>query len=623
MNLPGTIGGVPSRVTGRWRCLPTLRKLFVCSSLLILLVLQIVGAVHMRGSPGLELLIAALTPGLTLLCLLQWLAGRHRLKWCVALEQMALGAVFSVLLAVGLELVSALAFGRELRSCTPPPSKRAPFAAAGTAGFDSAALLPARQVQEVLHRQPLEENAALQAPRLPEEAHVNSLYSALLRSVFEMESMECGISSHGVSRHLISYIFGVIPSARNISTAKSVLKGDAQSEGTLFLCVAFVFLYMVLCIGFAEEFSKAATVLMLRPSRMPATEDWGSAWTPQGAVPPESSGFMSALHARAEKERSSGYNYVHHPLSMVVGGCCAALGFATIENLSYVFATKSDLDMAMATAWVRAFTAIPSHAANTGIAACFLAAAAANAAATARAPWRTASAPAEHGEVEYLEGHGVQTVGEAHAVHVSTGSGSSNEGRSTPIEDLWTVDKINPFTFRLLLQSALLPGILHGSYDAALTLASAAYSSAGVENSALIASGWLMLALASWWASIIMFCGRWWSTKKLETFHVYFARSSGYWGSLGRHLQHTPSSVVVPAFQPHFLESQQQQLLQQQLLQQQFAPIPTDMAAWQLQLQLQRWQQQQQQQLCAPMYRQYAPIQAPSLQYQQQGDSSN
>lgn len=261
----------------------------------------------------------------------------------------------------------------------------------------------------------------------------------------------------------------------------------------------------------------------------------------------------------------------------------------------------------------RAFTAIPSHAVNTGIAACFLASAAARAAAAAAVPWdAAAAAAAEEGEAGYLENQGVRTVGEAHVVHVSSGSNSSSETATPP--SLEEAGKVNGFPCRLLLQSAVLPGLLHGCYDAALTLASAAYTSGALEGNAMIASGWLMVALVAWWASILTFCTRWCNTKRLEDFYVYFS-GAPYVG-----VPHHPRPAVVvpsPIPQPYLGETQQQQLLQQQLLQQQFAPIPSDVASWQQQQQ--RWQQHQR---YAPMYRQYAPI-SPPLQQQQQRERNN
>lgn len=49
----------------QWRRM--LRTTFVFSVLSLLLAVQVLGALHLKGSPGLELLIAALTPGLFLL----------------------------------------------------------------------------------------------------------------------------------------------------------------------------------------------------------------------------------------------------------------------------------------------------------------------------------------------------------------------------------------------------------------------------------------------------------------------------------------------------------------------------------------------------------------------------
>lgn len=54
---------------------------------------------------------------------MHWAAGKKRLSTLASLEFVALGAVFSVLVAVGLELVSLLIFRNELRLCMPIQSQ--------------------------------------------------------------------------------------------------------------------------------------------------------------------------------------------------------------------------------------------------------------------------------------------------------------------------------------------------------------------------------------------------------------------------------------------------------------------------------------------------------------------
>ena len=139
-----------------------------------------------------------------------------------------------------------------------------------------------------------------------------------------------------------------------------------------FIRVYFFCSDMILCIGFAEEFSKATAMLLLRPSRLPNTQQYnlgapigaplgaplgaseggplgaplGAPMAPLGAPivasvggPLEASvgapmgapmgapwGYGRLIAAEAEKEANSFHHYVSHPLSMVVGGCCAALG---------------------------------------------------------------------------------------------------------------------------------------------------------------------------------------------------------------------------------------------------------------------------------------------------------
>ncbi|KAL8437036.1 hypothetical protein ACSSS7_001286 [Eimeria intestinalis] len=332
------------------------------------------------------------------------------------------------------------------------------------------------------------------------------------------------------------------------------------------------------------------------------------------------SGSLNALKEIAEKEENSIFHFVAHPTSIVVAGCCGALG--------YVFATKSDVDMALVTAWVRAFTAIPSHVANTGIAACFLATAAAHAVAAAsptslsgNESAAAAAAAAEGGEAGYLEGgggRGLRVVGEAHAVDVTNSSSEPTSGSPTPPIAIPLNRSINPFSFRRLLKSALVPGLLHGCYDAALTLASAAYTGGVLEGNAVIASCWLMIALVSWWTSVLTFCNQWCRIKSFADFYIYFSGLQ-YWGALqiggGGALLSRPSAVVPGPGQFYLADpQQQQQQLQQQLLHQQFAPIHGDVAAWQQH----QPQQLQRQQISTPMYRQYAPVLYPPQQQQQQ-----
>ncbi|KAL8433160.1 hypothetical protein Efla_002351 [Eimeria flavescens] len=563
----------------------------------------------MRGFPGLELLIAALTPGLFLLCVLQWLAGTYRLKWCVAFEQVGMGAVLSVLLAVGLELLSALLFGSSLRACTPAPSPKTPFAAAGTAGS------PLPLLHLLLQQQQRETGSRL---------------VSFLKGLVEADAAGCGVAGRGVAGRLVSYVAGGSSYYRSFqrhNPSSKLYEEGGYSDAHAFLCVGFIFAYMIFCIGFAEELSKAAGMLLLRPSRVPSVRSLQSS----GLGSPGSPGLLGLIKEVADKEDDSMFHFVAHPTSIVVAGCCAALGFATVENLSYVFATKSDMEMALATAWVRAFTAIPSHVANTGIAACFLANAAAHtvlAAATAEpASISEAGAAAERAAAGDLEGPGggVHAVGEVHTVEISSGSssGSSDIPRpSSPAAASPQPRIVNPFSCRRLLQSALLPGVLHGCYDAALTLASAAYTGGVLGGNALIASCWLMIALVSWWTSIIMFCNHWCSVKRLQEFYFYFSRPFFYTGA-GPSLR--PAAVAPRPGPSYFADSQQQLLLlQQQLLHQQFVPIQTDAAAWQQQQQQQpQHLQQQQQHMATPMYRQYAPVLYPPLQQQQQQRGAN
>ncbi|KAL8271770.1 hypothetical protein Esti_004279 [Eimeria stiedai] len=605
-----TPAAAPSPRGRCWKWLRAVRKSFVCIVLFLLLAAQVGGAIHMRGSPGVELLVAALTPGIVLLFVLQWLAGPYRLKWCVALEQVGMGAVLSVLLAVGLELLSAILFGSNLRACTPPPNPKAPFAAASPHAYDLM-----QQQEPALS--PAEVAFVSQTHVDKQGGMEGNAFLSFFKGLLDAQLVGCGFRSRGVARHLLSYVAGGTYSTVGPRYPSGhVYKEAAYSEAHTYVCIGFIFAYMIFCIGFAEEFSKASSMLLMRPSQLPSRRVLNT-------VDP---GSLSAFKELAEKEDNSVFHFVSHPTSFVVAGCCGALGFATIENLSYVFATKSDMDMALATAWVRAFTAIPSHVADTGIAACLLATAAAHAVAAASSGSLSggeAAAAAEQGEAGYLQDGGrmsLRVVGEARAVDVTSSSSENTSGAFTPPNAAPARKCINPFSFRKLLRSALVPGLLHGCYDAALTLASAAYTGGALEGNAVIASCWLMIALVSWWTTVLTFCNQWCRTKRFADFYVYFSGLQFFGASqisVGAPFSR-PSSVVPGPGQFYLADpQQQQQQLQQQLLHQQFAPIHGDVAAWQ-----QYPQQLQRQQISTPMYRQYAPVLYPPQQQQRQ-EASN
>lgn len=154
------------------------------------------------------------------------MAGSHRLKWCVALEQVVLGAFLSVLLAVGLELLSALAFGGELRSCSPPPNTRAPFAAAGA------------PVADIQSQQPSAAASGQPAGGAPIS---RSIFSAVVEGFLDPQLTSCGVGSRGVYGHLNSYIAGGAPRAVGEATDLKAPVDSADTAANPYICVGFIF----------------------------------------------------------------------------------------------------------------------------------------------------------------------------------------------------------------------------------------------------------------------------------------------------------------------------------------------------------------------------------------------
>lgn len=186
----------------------------------------------------------------------------------------------------------------------------------------------------------------------------------------------------------------------------------------------------------------------------------------------------------------------------------------------------------------------------------------------------------------------LQSVGDAREVDATPGSQAAFvPWTDTAPSSVASAAAEVAFFFSSLLPSAVLPALLHGTYDAALTLTTLSQGKSG--GGSYTGLSWLLLALLAWMMSLAIFIKRWCAVKGLEDFWVYFYARDGAW--------HRPSQVVPFAghsvqllhasTQQPPLEQQQQLLHQQRMLQRQ--------------IQQQQLLQEQQQQLLHQQMLQY------------------
>ncbi|KFG39281.1 protease prsW family protein, partial [Toxoplasma gondii FOU] len=240
-------------------------------------------------------------------------------------------------------------------------------------------------------------------------------------------------------------------------------------------CSLSLVAFMIFCVGFVEEFAKLVVLQRLQVLPVPLPLAWGGAEE-------ASSERRNALEQRTVGGccRPFWTRYVKHPVGVCLAGCAAGAGFAVAENLSYTLGRRGIFAEHLIVAIVRTFTAVPSHIANTGMAAANLALA-----------WHAACAlPAAS---PFFSSHL-----EAHQQPLIPGS-SRASGHALP--SFW----------RCLLPSLLVPSLLHGTYDAALRL-SAAYAQPGPavdDNAAVVAAVFLLVSFLAWLLTLLLFWQKW------------------------------------------------------------------------------------------------------------------
>ncbi|PHJ15627.1 transmembrane protein, partial [Cystoisospora suis] len=151
-----------------------------------------------------------------------------------------------------------------------------------------------------------------------------------------------------------------------------------------FLCSLGLVAFMICCVGLVEEFAKFVVLRRLKVVPSPSPPIWGGTVSdgahdqnlsllshhvdaagraPPGGSDAEGGGGCGGFWSR----------YVKYPVGICLAGCAAGAGFAVAENLSYTLGRRGPFEEHLIVAIVRTFTAIPSHIANTGLAASTLA----------------------------------------------------------------------------------------------------------------------------------------------------------------------------------------------------------------------------------------------------------
>ncbi|CBZ54777.1 conserved hypothetical protein [Neospora caninum Liverpool] len=236
-------------------------------------------------------------------------------------------------------------------------------------------------------------------------------------------------------------------------------------------CSLSLVAFMILCVGLVEEFAKLVVLHRLQVHTPAALAATGA----EAASEQRGANCCTPCWTRRAA----------HPVGVCLAGCAAGAGFAMAENISYTLGRRGFFAEHLIVALVRAFTAVPTHIANSGMAAANLALA-----------W--------YSECSFP------------AVSLS----SSLASHQQPL-----ISTSSPFSPRVrfwaqLLPSLLTPSLLHGTYDAALRL-SAAYaqpSAAGDDNAAVVASVFLLVSLLAWLLTLLLFWKKWRSVRDLPTF---------------------------------------------------------------------------------------------------------
>ncbi|KEP62736.1 UNVERIFIED_CONTAM: hypothetical protein HHA_215010 [Hammondia hammondi] len=258
-------------------------------------------------------------------------------------------------------------------------------------------------------------------------------------------------------------------------------------------CSLSLVAFMIFCVGLVEEFAKLVVLQRLQVLPAPPPLAWGGAEE-------ASSERRNALEQRAQGGccRPFWTRYVKYPVGVCIAGCAAGAGFAVAENLSYTLGRRGVFAEHLIVAIVRTFTAVPSHIANTGMAAANLALA-----------WHAAcAAPAASPFFSsHLEAHQQPLIPDF----------SRSSGHALP--SFW----------RRLLPSLLVPSLLHGTYDAALRL-SAAYAQPGPaldDDAAVVAAVFLLVSFLAWLLTLLLFWQKWRSVRDLPAFGASCAPAFG------------------------------------------------------------------------------------------------
>ncbi|PFH37057.1 hypothetical protein BESB_035150 [Besnoitia besnoiti] len=540
-------------VVGRERREETVRGCRCCLHTLspMLLVTAAFWAWSFRGAlAGEVVLFMAVVPAMVFVYGLHTSVGRRSLPGVTLLEFFWLGAFLSVFIAMCLELLANALFYTTFLSCLPPlPSSSSSSFVPSFASNDLLSAFLSSQAPEV-HATPEPPVASWLATPLFAPLSL-PFYLPLFGSAQgagpscvqkRQAALQTGVSAAS---------FAVLsPLSSSFSPATPFLSPEAEEGGwTGFLlkvsnrvfepgalpsvwCSLGLLAFMIFCVGLVEEFAKFVVLHRLRI--LPAAAVWA------GADEVFASESDEGGETRAEDARPGGCcggfwtRYVKYPVGICLAGCAAGAGFAMAENISYTLGSRRPLVEDFVVAFVRVRVGLPLRPQIAGRQFLFPGLDRAAESKLVKEPPCAASdfhcgavSHREHrdggGEPGRCSACGVRSARVVPCVLLPLALGAAPAAAHSVLGGLRGRGARGggpPAFWRLLFPSLFLPSVLHGTYDAALRL-SAAFAQPGApfdENSAVLASVFLIVSFVAWLMTLIAFWRRWRCVRDLPAF---------------------------------------------------------------------------------------------------------